>query len=306
MRNFKFETKNLKEIGEIEKEVKSKLVKIGYGLKFLKLKDMDDLTKLSLVEKGLIDYDSLDDENVAILINDDENICIILNQEDHFKIQVFASGMELENEIDEKFNKEFDIAKNKKYGYLTVSPINVGTGLKVTTKIHLPGLVKTGNLKKVSQTVDNFGLSFEEVYSSNRETGLGDFYQITNKQTLGISEETIINNLKAITDKIIEQERAARKIFGTKLIEIEDIVYRCFGLLTNARILKWDEAIKLMTNVKLGTDMGIIKELTDEKVSKIYFYINDANLQKYFGQTLEKYDRDIKRAEMIKQIINEK
>ncbi len=310
MRNHKFKTENLKEIEEIESEVKSKLLKIGYGLKFFKLKDMDVLTKLSLVEKGLINYNNINDDNISILVNDEENICIILNDEDHFKIQVFGSGMELENvfnlarEIDEKFNKEFDIAKSKKYGYLTTSPINVGTGLKVMTKLHLPGLVKTGNLRKISQTIDNFGLSFEEVYSSNKEVGIGDFYQVTNKQTLGISEETIINNLKAITDKIIEQERAARKIFGTNLIQIEDIVYRCLGILSNARILKWDEAIKLMSNVKLGVDMGIIKELSDEKISKIYFYINDANLQKYFGQTLEGYDRDIKRAEMIKQIIS--
>ena len=312
MRNHKFKTENLKEIEEIESEVKSKLLKIGYGLKFFKLKDMDVLTKLSLVEKGLINYNNINDDNISILVNDEENICIILNDEDHFKIQVFGSGMELENvfnlarEIDEKFNKEFDIAKSKKYGYLTTSPINVGTGLKVMTKLHLPGLVKTGNLRKISQTIDNFGLSFEEVYSSNKEVGIGDFYQVTNKQTLGISEETIINNLKAITEKIIEQERQARKILGKNQLELEDMVYRRYGILVNARKLSWKEAIEIMSDVKMGTDMGILKELKDETVSKIYFYINPANLQKYFGQNMDSYDRDVKRAEVIKQIINEK
>ncbi len=279
-------------------------------MNFVKLKDMDDLTKESLIEKELIDEDVADNNNCSLLINDDENICIVLNAEDHIQIQVFSSGMELENafnlarEIDEKFNKLFDIAKSKKYGYLTSSPINVGTGLRVTTKVHLPGLIKTGNLRKIAQTVDNFGLSFGEVFTNYKNSAIGDMYQITNKQTLGISEDTIINNLRAITDKIIEQERKARKILGKNLIELEDMVYRCFGILTNARKLKWQEAIELMSDVKLGTDMGIIKELTDEKVSQIYFYISPANLQKYFGQTLDGYDRDIKRAEMIKQIMS--
>lgn len=279
-------------------------------MKFLKVKDMDEISRKSLVEKGLIDEFTANNENTSILINDDENICIILNSEDHFEIQVFTSGMEIENafnlakEIDEKFDKSFDIAKSKKYGYLTSSPINVGTGLNAECIVHLPGLVKTGNIRKISHNVDNFGLSFEEVYS-NRNTSIGDIYKVSNKQTLGISEETIISNLKAITDKIIEQERQARKILGKNQIELEDMVYRDFGILSNARKIKWQEAMELLSNVKMGTDMGIIKELNDEKVSKIYFYINPANLQKYFGETFEGYARDIKRAEMIKQIISD-
>ena len=274
------------------------------------MKDIDEVSRKSLVEKGLIDEFTANNENTSILVNDDENICVILNSMDHFEIQVFASGMETENafnlakEIDEKFDKSFDIAKSKKYGYLTSSPINVGTGLNAECTVHLPGLVKTGNIRKIAHNVDSFGLNFEEVYS-NRNTSVGDIYKISNKQTLGISEETIINNLKAITDKIIEQERQARKILGKNQIELEDMVYRDFGILSNARKIKWQEAMELMSNVKMGTDMGIIKELNDEKVSKIYFYINPANLQKYFGETFEGYDRDIKRAEMIKQIISD-
>ena len=219
--------------------------------------------------------------------------------------------MEIENtfnfarEVDEKFNKEFDIAKSKKYGYLTSSPINLGTGMRAEVQIHLPGLTKTGNVRKISQTVNNFGLSFTGVYISNSDV-IGDIYQITNKQTLGISEETIINNLKAITEKIIEQERQARKILGKNQLELEDMIYRRYGILVNARKLSWQEAIEIMSDVKMGTDMGILKELTDETVSKIYFYINPANLQKYFGQNMDSYDRDVKRAEVIKMLINQK
>lgn len=307
-RNHRFNTKSSTEIQEIENEVKSKLQGLGYNLKFTKIKDFDELTKRSMLEKGLLDETTVENENTSILMNDDENICIVLNSQDHIEIQVFNSGMELESvfnlarEIDNKFDKTFDIAKSKKYGYLTSSPLNVGTGLKTEITVHLPGLTMTGNIRKVANTMNNFGLSFSSKYVSGQEN-IGDIYRIENKQTLGISEDTIIKNLKAIIEKIIEQERIARSILGKNQIELEDMVYRNFGTLVNARKLKWREAIKLMSNVKMGVDMGVIKEISDDDVAKIYLYMTPANLQKYFNKNLDGYDRDIKRGEMIRNII---
>ncbi len=310
LRNYRFETKNIKEIQEIENLVKNNLPSIGYNLKFLKLKDMDELTRKSLIEKGLID-ENLINNNASILVNDEENICIVINTQNHFEIQVFSAGMELENtfnfakEIDKKIEEIFDIAKSKKYGYLTTTPMSVGTGMRAIITIHLPGLTKTGNIRKVLQTVNNFGLNFTAKYMKNSNV-IGDIYQISNKQTLGITEETIISNLKAIVDKLIEQERQARKLLGKNEIELEDMIYRDYGILTNARKLKWDEALELLSNIKMGVDLGIINEIKDSQVAKIYFYINPSNLQIYFGQNLDSYDRDIKRAELIKQLIIEK
>ena len=308
LRNHRFNTRSLTEIQEIENEVKSKLQGIGYNLKFIKIKDLDELTKRSMVEKGLIDEATIKNENTSILINDDENICIVLNSQDHIEIQVFNPGMELEStfnlakEIDNKIDKIFDIAKSKKYGYLTSSPLEVGTGLKAEVTIHLPGLTMTGNMRKVAIAMNNLGVSFSSKYINGQEN-IGDIYMMKNKQTLGISEDTIINNLKAISEKMIEQERAARSILGKNQIELEDMVYRDFGTLVNARKLRWQEAIKLMSNVKMGVDMGVIKELSDNDIAKIYFYINPANLQKYFNQNLDGYERDIKRGEMIRDIV---
>lgn len=133
----------------------------------------------------------------------------------------------------------------------------------------------------------------------------GDIYQISNKQSLGISEQEVIRNLKIITDKVIEQERLARKILAKNQIELEDKVYRAYGLISNSRKLSSEETNILLSDVKLGTDMGIIKELNDLKVRKLETYTKPANLQKYIGQTLDSYERDIKRAEIIKQIIQE-
>lgn len=313
LRNYKFETNDMKEITEIEKLIKENLPSLGYNLKFLKIKDMDEITIQTLIEKGLIKEDELKQRQnyISILLNDEENICIVLNSQDYIELQVFSSGMEIENvfnfakEIDQKIEEIFDIAKSKKYGYLTTSPINIGTGLNAEITVHLPGLTKTGNMRKIIQTVTNFGLNITGKYINNSEI-IGDIYVISNKQTLGISEENIIRNIEKIIEKLIEQERAARKLLGKNNIELEDLVYRSFGILINSRKLRWQEALELLSDVKLGTDLGIINELTDEKIAKMYLYISAANLQKYFGQNLEAYDREIKRAELLKQILNEK
>lgn len=285
---------------------------LGYGLKLIKLKDMDDITKLCLVEKHLISPEfAYNKEDVgAILINDDENVVIMINEEDHLRLQVISAGLELENtlnlgvEIDKKLEELVPYAFNQKYGFLTSCPSNVGTGLRASVMVHLPALSKTGNIRKVLEAINSFDMNIRGVYGEGSKAQ-GDIYQISNKQSLGVSEEDIIKNLKVITDKVIEQEKLARKILAKKEIELEDTVYRSFGILSNSRKLSSEECNNLLSDVKLGTDMGIIKELNDLKVKKMEVYTKPANLQKYVGQTMNAYDRDIKRAEVIKKIIKE-
>lgn len=309
-RNYKFGITKKEEASKIEEEVKSKMPKLGYGLKLLKMKDIDDLTKMSLLEKNIINSECAMDKNKIcdILINDEENICIILNEQEHIKLQVFSGSFDLDatfnlaKEIDKKIEEIFDIAKSKKYGYLTNSLTDVGTGMRVSVMVHLPGLTKTGNIKKVLESVSSFGLNIRGVYGENSKTS-GDMYQISNKQTLGITEEDIIKNLKIITEKIIEQERTARRILAKNQIILEDIVYRSYGILSNCRKISLEEARNLLSDVKLGTDLGIIKEITDSKILEMYLYSKPANLQKKVGQNLDAFDRDVKRAEIVKQII---
>lgn len=309
-RNYKFGIKEKEETKKIEEEIKSKLYNIGYGLKLLRLRDMDDLTKMSLLEKNIINADCAMDKNSIcdILINDDENICIILNDKEHIKLQVFSGSFNLDEtfnlgkEIDQKLQDNFDIAKSKKYGYLTHNLTDVGTGMRVSVMVHLPGLTKTGNIKKVLESVSSFGLNIRGVYGENSKIS-GDMYQISNKQTLGITEEDIIKNLKIITEKIIEQERTARRILAKNQVILEDMVYRSYGILSNCRKISTEEARNLLSDVKLGTDLGIIKEITDSKILEMYLYSKPANLQKKIGQNLDAFDRDVKRAEIIKEII---
>ena len=285
---------------------------LGYGLKFLKLKDIDDITKLTLIEKHVISPDfAIDKEEIgAILINEEENICIMINEEDHLRLQVFSSGMDLENlknlivEIDEKIDSLLDYAFSEQYGYLTACPTNVGTGMRASVMVHLPALTLTGNITKVLNVVNGFGMNIRGIYGEGTQSQ-GDIYQISNNQSLGITENEIIKNLKTITEKVIEQERLARKYLAKNQIELEDRVYRAYGTLAFSRKISSEECRNLMSIIKLGTDLGIIKELNDTKVSKINLYTQVGNLQKYLGKNLDAYERDIKRAEVIKQIISE-
>ena len=306
---FKLKTKEMKEA--LENKIKDNLYGIGYGLKFFKLKDMDDITKMSLVEKNIISPEFVSNKDGSILINDEENICIMIGEEDHLRIQVFNYGLDLENtlnlavELDEKINETLGYAINKKYGYLTACPSNLGTGLRASVMLHLPALEHTGNVRKILNSVGNFGISIRGIYGENSKS-TGDMYQISNRQTLGITEKEIIDRVKVIAEKIIEQERKARKMLADNKIEFEDMIYRNYGILSNCKKISSNETRELLSNIKMGVDLGIVDELTDLQVQKLYLYTKPANLQKYLGKQYDTYERDIKRAEVIKQIIEAK
>ena len=283
-----------------------------YGLKFINLKDLNQIEKRVLAEKHLIspEFARTNNKYAAILLNDDENICIEVNEEDHIKIQAFSSGLDLDNlmnlaiEIDEKIEKLIPYSYHEKYGYLTACPTNVGTGLKASVLVHLRALNMTNSINKVLNIVNNLGLSIRGAYGENTNIE-GDMYQISNNQTLGITEKDIVKSVRLITDKVIEQERIARKFLTKKNIELEDIVYRDYGILVNARKLKEQETADLLSSVKLGCDLGIIKELDDLKVKKLILYTKPANLQKRVNKTLNLYEQEVERANVVREILNE-
>ena len=310
IKGFKFKLNN-EEQKELEKLIEENLYSIGYNLKLLKLKDMDSISKTSLVEKNLISPNFLvkKGNTGSILINDEENICIMIGGDNNLSIQVFSSGLGLENtlnlgiEIEEKIGKLLGYSINKKYGYLTSSLNDLGTALKVSVMVNLPALTKTGNLKNLIDVIRDFNIEISGEYGKITKNNKGYIYQISNKQTLGITEKEIIKNIKAITEKIIEQERLAKKMLTKENIELEDMIGRSYGILTNCKKISYEEAKELITNIKIGTDLGLLENLTDLKIQKLYLYTKPANLQKYLGEKIEVIDQDIKRAEIIKQII---
>ena len=311
LKDFKFNLKDRNSIEQLENKIKDNLYLIGYDLKFIKLKDLDDITKQSLVEKNLITQDfAFNKSDVgSILINDEENICIMINDEDHLKLQVFTPGLDLENalnlavEIDKKIGKVLGYATNKKYGYLTSNSNNCGTGLRASVLVHLPALLETGNINQIFDIVSRFEVNIKRMNNKIRADE-NDMFLITNKKTLGLTENEISESIKIIAQKITEQERRIRKLLAKNSIELEDRIYRSYGILTNCRKISLEEANKLLSYVKLGTDLGILKELDDLRVQKLYLYIKPANMQKYLGKVLNSEDKDIERASIIKQIID--
>ncbi len=301
------------ELDSLENKIKESIYEIGYGLKYLKIKDMDDITKISLLEKNLVTEEFLNknQNKKSILINDEENICIMIGEEDHLKIQVYSAGLELENtlnlaiELDKKIEEVLGYCVSKKYGYLTAYPSNLGTGLKASVMLHLPALQKTNNIKKVLQVISNFGVEIKGITSKEGNL-IGDIYQISNKQTLGITEEEIAKNIKVIAEKIIKNERQARKYLANEGIDLEDEIYRSFGILTNCKKITEEETLELLSNIKLGVDLGILKEINDLQIQNLYLYTKPANMQKKLGEILGKIEQDVKRAEIIKQILREK
>lgn len=297
-------------INQIIKELKEIVPSLGYGLKYISLKDVDDITKLSLIEKHIISPDFVMSKEVdrAILINNEENICIMINDEDHIKLQAFSSGQELENlmnlsiEIDQKLGELVRYSYSNRFGFLTASPTNVGTGMQASVMVHLPALTLTGNMNKVLNIVNNFGMNVRGVYGEGSHSQ-GDIYQISNNQSLGLTEKEIVKNVKIITEKVIEQERIARQYLTKNEIELRDRVYRAYGILAYGTKISDDECRKLLSDIKLGNDLGIIDEVNDLKIKELYLYTKSGNLQKYLGKSLEGYERDIKRAEIIKKII---
>lgn len=308
---FNFENRcNKEEKQKILSKIEEITPSLGYGLNLLKLKDMDEISKMCLVEENVISPEFVkgNNENQAILLNNEENICIMINEEDHLRIQVFSEGMaitslmNLAKELDQKLERQLPYTYSEKYGYLTACPTNVGTGVRISVMVHLPALNKTGNLNKLLRIVNNFGMSVRGVYGEGSQS-MGDMYQISNNQTLGITEEELVKSMQSITEKVIEQERLARKYLAKNKLGLEDKVYRAYGTLENARLLPSNECIELLSDIKLGTDMGILQELDDAKVKKLFLYTKPANLQKYYGNQMSDIERDSKRTELIRQIL---
>lgn len=311
---FPFQLKTKKQLHELEEKIQNQVYSIGYGLKFFYLKDMDNITKMSLVEKNLIPEEYAFNKNNlgSILINEEENICILINNMDHIELQVFSSGFDLENtlqlaiEIDKKLEQVLGgFAVNSKYGYLTKDPSKCGTGLNASVMLHLPALQKTGNLRKVIDAISHFEVNITGFYGENEKKST-DVFQISNQRTLGITEKEIINNLNIIVQKIIEQERKVRRFLAEDTINMQDKIYRSYGILKYCKRISLDEITDLLSYVKMGVDLGILKEVTDLQIQKIYLYSKTANMQKLLGEVFEPKELEVKRAEVVQKILLEK
>lgn len=269
---------------------------------------LQPVEKLALVEKHLISP-SLANESLsgAVLLNHQESISVMVNEEDHIRIQCLYPGFQLKealqlaNQVDDFFESHLDYAFDEKYGYLTSCPTNVGTGLRASVMMHLPALVLTGKISRIVPAINQVGFVVRGIYGEGSEA-LGNLFQVSNQMTLGKSEIEIIRDLEGVTMQLIKQERQAREqLKNISRIQLEDKVFRSYGILANSRIIESKEAAQCLSDVQLGIDLGFIKGISRNILNELIILTQPGFLQQFAGESLNALERDIRRATLIRE-----
>ncbi|MCR4398618.1 MAG: protein arginine kinase [Firmicutes bacterium] len=281
----------------------------GWGsFEMFRLNDMSALERQVLVEKHLISpQHSQDPRGKAVILGRDETVSIMVNEEDHLRIQCLFSGLQLQQAfvfaggVDDVVESVLDYAFSAQHGYLTACPTNAGTGLRSSVMVHLPGLVGTNQAGKVLSAIGKLGVAVRGLYGEGTEAA-GSMFQVSNQITLGQSEAEIVNNLIGISGQIINQERKARALLMSQAREqVEDRVWRAYGILRTARILSSDEALKLWSDVRMGAEMNLIRGLSRQVVNELLMITRPAFLQYVEGREMSPFERDCKRAALVRE-----
>ena len=274
---------------------------------YFPLADYSPLQRHFLVERHLISREQEDGEpGRGVAIGDQEVLSVMVLEEDHLRLQILKSGFQPEETwriatgVDDMLEKQLDYAFNPQLGYLTSCPTNVGTGLRVSVMLHLPGLAMTGGLDEIVKSVPQMGLTVRGYYGENSEF-LGDFYQVSNEVTLGKAETEILQMLRAIVDQVIRKElRARRTLFQKKLWYVEDVIWRAFAVLTHARILSSKEAFKLLSPIRLGIEQGYFSSLSHHALNRLIVSVQPAHIQLAEGNEYSVEQRDVARARFLR------
>ena len=261
------------------------------------------------LEKDLISKELLkNSDKGSFILNKEQTLCIMINEKDHVSIQCISEGLNLKGafdkvtDIDDKIEKNFDYAFDETLGYLTTSPENVGTGMKASVIVHLPALTMSEEIKSVSKNLSKMGMSIRGIYLDGTKV-YGNLYRIVNKVSLGLTEEDIISKLKESVLNIIVEENKFRDILLNKCkYELEDKVYRAYGILKYAILLESKETIDLLSNVRLGAELSLIK-IDKSKLDKLLLLTNDSSLQNYLEKSLDSKEIKYERAKLIKEIL---
>ncbi|MBD3108663.1 protein arginine kinase [Bacillus sp. AGMB 02131] len=296
-------------IEQLEKQLQS--LQEQHDLSMLKMAEMQLLEKRMLVEKHLISPHLAERSSYgACLLSSDEKVSIMFNEEDHIRIQCLMSGLQLTkalekaNELDDAIEEQVDYAFDEKRGYLTCCPTNVGTGLRASVMMHLPGLIITQQMNRIIPAINQLGLVVRGIYGEGSEA-LGNIFQISNQTTLGKSETDIVHDLTIVVQQIIAQERLAREaLVSTMNIQLEDRVYRSLGVLAHSRIIETKEAAKCLSDVRLGIDLGYIKNISKTILNELMILMQPGFLQQYAGAELHPQERDYRRATFIRERLN--
>jgi protein arginine kinase len=310
--NYRFLSKaSREERRQIERTVSEAIAASSLGKQtfYVDIDKTDPLDRQLLVERHLISRQHAEAEgNRGVAINPNETVALMINEEDHLRIQVLRRGMNLDEawseivEIDHALESLIDFAFHRQYGYLTACPTNVGTGLRVSVMLHLPALKLTNEIEKVFRAAKDMKLAVRGLYGEGTDA-IGDFFQVSNQTTLGDTEDEILSSFKnEVIPGIVKYEQKARRVLKTeRLPALDDKVWRALGLLENARAISGEEALFLLSHLRMGVVLERIKHVDLETVNELFISSQAAHLQKRQGQKLEGERRSIVRADYIRE-----
>ena len=272
---------------------------------------MDNLSALDkqiLVERHLISREhAAKSSGSGLVLNRDETFCVMINEEDHLRMQALRPGLQLRqawsaiDHLDSELEKKLDYAFNNDLGYMTACPTNLGTGIRVSAMLHLPGLVLSEQINPIIQSVNKLGLAVRGLYGEGTEA-LGNIFQVSNQMTLGENEITIVERLDKVLSQIIEHEENARQ---TLLEKKPKVVYnhigRAYGILANAHSISSKETMNLLSLMRLGVDMDLFPGTERALVDELFILTQPAHLQKQLSDKLSAEERDLIRADMLRE-----
>ncbi|MCP3033243.1 protein arginine kinase [Halobacillus sp. A1] len=269
---------------------------------------LQSVEKRVLVEKHLISPHLTEhSKHSASLISQNEQVSIMINEEDHIRIQLYFPGFQLDraleqaSQLDDWLEEKVDYAFDENRGYLTACPTNVGTGMRASVMMHLPALAMTQQITRMTPAINQLGLVVRGIFGEGSEA-LGNIFQISNQITLGKSEEDIVEDLHSIVKQLIDQERKARQaLMHRSGVQLEDRVFRSYGVLKHSRIIESKEAAKCLSDLRLGIDLGFIDHIPKTILNELMVLTQPGFLQQYAKESLSPSERDVRRASLIRE-----
>ena len=272
---------------------------------------MDNLTALDkqiLVERHLISREhAAKNVGSGIVLNREESFCVMINEEDHLRMQALRPGFQIRevwnaiDRLDSALEKKLNFAFDNELGYLTACPTNLGTGIRVSAMLHLPGLVLAEQINPIIQSVNKLGLAVRGLYGEGTEA-LGNVFQVSNQMTLGESETAIVERLEKVVAQIIEHEENARQtLLEKKKKVVFNHIGRAYGILANAHSISSKETMNLLSLLRLGIDIGSFPGTDRALVDELFLTTQPAHLQKQISDKLTAEERDLIRADMVRE-----
>lgn len=275
------------------------------GFDFYTMADLSRVQKQALMEKHLISPDMVRyGENSGVALSRDGSVSVLVNEEDHIRIQALKDGYDLKgaydlaSQVDDILEAAHAFAFDEEFGYLTICPTNVGTGLRASAMLHLPALSMARQAEPLLNAASKLGIAARGLYGEGSEA-TGQFYQVSNQVTLGITEQQAIQKLSTIVDQIVQKEAEVTNLLKEN-VTVQDRILRSYGILKYARLLPTEEYMRLLSDVRLGLTMGLIHGVDGEKLKQLTFSLQPANLMQSEGGELPAQKRDQLRAERIR------